>query len=316
MRSQVVELQRPATRIEELVRFVDTHDGARLWTRSLGVAGRPTIVLLDGLGCDGYVWKYILEWFAPSYRIVHWHYRGHGKSDAPRSFDDVSLDEVMRDLVTVLDETGVDRAILMGHSMGVQVALEAFARHRERVAGLVLLFGSYEHPIDSWHGAPTKNDGMRASNLAMRAGFGTLSRQMTKHGHLITPLWRRVIETHAAYEIATRTEVDGQKLARKDFAPYLTHLANMDPRVFFAFARALSRHSAKDVLSRIDVPTLVVGGGRDTFTPLWRSTEMGHRIPASDLLLIDDATHSGPLEHPTRINERIARHLRTHGARF
>jgi pimeloyl-ACP methyl ester carboxylesterase len=316
MRSQVVEMRRPSAVIDDHVRFVAAHDGARLWTRTRGPSGRPTIVLLDGLGCDGYVWKYILEWFSPAYRIVHWHYRGHGQSDAPRSFDDVSLDQVMRDLECVLDETGVERAVLMGHSMGVQVALEAFARQRERVAGLVLLFGSYEHPIDSWHGAPTQNEGIRYSNLAMRASFGTLARQMTKRGHLVRPLWRRVMRTHFAYEVATRTEVDGEKLSRHDFAPYLTHLSNLDPRVFFSFAQALARHSAKDMLQAIDVPTLVVGGGRDTFTPLWRSIEMGHRIPASELLLIDAATHSGPLEHPTRINERIARFLFTHGVRF
>jgi len=305
----------PAHALVERALPVDTDDGVRLFSRAFGEPGAPAIVLLDGLGCDGYVWRHVIPWFAPRHHVVHWHYRGHGKSAPPLDMARVSIDQVMGDLARVLDAHGVSRAVFMGHSMGVQIALESRRRMPARVSGLALLFGSYAHPIESWHGAPERHDGPRLSNLVMRATFDTLSSQMAKRGHLIRGAWRRVMETAFAYEVATRTEVDGEKLSWSDFGPYLQHVADMDPRVFFSLARALAGHSAEDVLHAIDVPTLVVGGGRDTFTPLWRSREMGARIPGCDLLLLDDATHSGPLEHPTRINERIARLLRSVDAR-
>ena len=60
-------------------------------------------------------------------------------------------------------------------------------------------------------------------------------------------------------------------------------------------------------LPQIDVPTLVIGGGKDLLTPQRLSYEMRDLIPDARLILIDEATHAGLLEHPDRIsNELIA----------
>ena len=64
--------------------FAVAADGATLFYE---VMGRPlpatSILLCDGLGCDGYVWKYLQWVLAERYRILHFHYRGHGRTPLP-----------------------------------------------------------------------------------------------------------------------------------------------------------------------------------------------------------------------------------------
>src|SRR5205809_463414 len=62
----------------EREQFVPAADGTRLYTKVRG-EGRP-VVLCDGLGCDGFVWRYLEEPLAAQYQVVRWHYRGHGLS--------------------------------------------------------------------------------------------------------------------------------------------------------------------------------------------------------------------------------------------
>jgi pimeloyl-ACP methyl ester carboxylesterase len=43
-----------------------------------------TIAMCDGIGCDGYVWKYLRRELGPAHRLIHWHYRGHVISSTSR----------------------------------------------------------------------------------------------------------------------------------------------------------------------------------------------------------------------------------------
>ena len=63
--------------------FLTVPDGAALYYQVQG-EGEPGMVLCDGLGCDGFVWKYLAPYLGQSYRVLRWHYRGHGRSGLPR----------------------------------------------------------------------------------------------------------------------------------------------------------------------------------------------------------------------------------------
>src|SRR5438309_11227485 len=62
--------------------FAQGRDGTRIHWSVTG-HGAPALVCCDGIGCDGFAWKYIIRDFAPTHRIVRWHYRGHGRSGLP-----------------------------------------------------------------------------------------------------------------------------------------------------------------------------------------------------------------------------------------
>ncbi len=58
--------------------FLTVPDGASLYYQVEG-EGEPGMVLCDGLGCDGFAWKYLAPYLQQRYRVLRWHYRGHGQ---------------------------------------------------------------------------------------------------------------------------------------------------------------------------------------------------------------------------------------------
>lgn len=293
-------------------RFVEAVDGTRLYVRTYQPReprGAP-IMLLDGLGCEGYAWAYLIDHFRRERPIVYWQYRGHGRSEVPRDLDTVDLAHAVSDLKRVLAATGAQRPVLCGHSMGVQVALEAYRALGESLRGLVLVCGGFEHPLETWHGAPERHAPPTLANRLMRRCFPYLSGAFIRYPEQTMRVWRRVVPTRLTYALTVRSEVNGRRIDRRDFWPYLQHLGEMDMRVFSLFARSLAAHSAADLLPEIEVPTLIVGAGKDTFTPVWLSEEMWRRVPGSEYLHIPDGTHATPIEHPHLMNLRLERFLR------
>ena len=139
------------------IEFVSGHDGTAIACSSEGSG--PVIALCDGIGCDHYVWNQLKPSLVQRFQVISWNYRGHGHSDMPEDPDAVTIEDQARDLACVLDHFGVDQAILIGHSMGVQVIYEFQALFTERVRALVPVCGASGHPLDTFGG-----DGRMNSN--------------------------------------------------------------------------------------------------------------------------------------------------------
>jgi pimeloyl-ACP methyl ester carboxylesterase len=279
-------------------------DGTPLSVRTWrGPPHKTPLVLCDGLACDGYVWPYLLKRFVGERSIVHMHWRGHGKSGVPDDLRSVRVPVLVDDLARALDETGIASGVWVGHSMGVQICLEGFRRARARVQALALWCGSFERPIDTWHHAFFFGEPPPLGNVVMRRVFGRVTSTIIERWSTLEPLWQRFIASGFALDATVRGELNPALLRPDDFRPYMQHLAQMDMRVSAHLAKDLAEHSARDVLPRIDVPTLIVGGGRDRFCPLWLAEEMHRLIPRSELLRLVQGSHCAPLEEP-RIVER------------
>ena len=278
--------------------FTEGADGTRIHWSTVGQGG-PTLVCNDGIGCDGFAWKYLVRDFARSHRIVRWHYRGHGRSGIPQDRARIGFDDLCGDLEAVLAATRTtEPAVFLGHSMGVQVALEFHRRHRDRVSGLVLICGSHGLPLDTFH-----------DSKALKTIFPALFAAAERWPDAMNLIWKLGSSGELAYQIATHLEVNGKLVHREDFTPYFTHLSGMDPRLFLGMLKHASEHTAWDHLPTVDVPTLIVAGTQDTFTPFWLSEEMHDRIPGSELLTVPGGTHVAPIEHPELIALRLEKWL-------
>lgn len=75
----------------------------------------------------------------------------------------------------------------------------------------------------------------------------------------------------------------------------------------------MALHSAEDVLEKVKVPTLVIAGERDIFTPLWLSEEMADRIPGAQLLIIPQGSHAALVEQPQLLCLAVEKFLRERG---
>ncbi len=279
-------------------------DGTRLYWKRTGPE-EPSrereildVVLNDGIGCDGFAWKYLEPDLAREHRVLHWHYRGHGRSALPADPARIDVPAHARDLLALLDRHGIDDAVLVGHSMGTQVALEAYRLAPERVRALVLVCGSYGRVTATFHG----------SDVLKQVLPGIID-LVEKHRGLARALWGR-IPAKAAYRIARLSgEVDVRALREEDFAWYVEHVATLEPSLFLSMLKLAGEHSAEDLLATIDVPTLVVAAEKDTFTPPALARHMAEVIPHAELLFLEGASHAAPVEREEEIAARLDRFL-------
>ncbi len=276
---------------------VTSFDGTRLWVSVEG-DGPTNFLLCDGIGCNGFIWRYLEPELLRRGRVIHLHMRGHGRSAPPADPAAVEMSHLADDWRCVLDTIGCEQGIALGHSMGVQVALELWRRHTEQVAGLVLVCGSFENPVDTFH-----------DSVVMGYFLPLLQRFTVVGGRPLAHLWRRLVSLPVAYHVARLTEVDPDLARRQDLDRYLDHLSRMDPAVFFRMLRGAARHSARAYLPEINVPSLVVAGSRDRFTPSRLSEEMTSLIHGGQGYVVDDGTHTAPIEQPVRVNLEITRFL-------
>jgi pimeloyl-ACP methyl ester carboxylesterase len=269
-------------------------DGTPIYWTSTG-RGSPAVVLTDGIGCAGYIWRALRPALAEDRRVVHWHYRAHGASGIPRNPARMTLVDCVEDLRAVLDDAREQRVVVVGHSMGVQVALELHRRHPRRVAGLVLALGAPGRLLDTFRDSPTA-----------KLAFPWARDLILRHPELARVAFRTLVPTEFAVDYALEHEVDHTRVDRADMQRYFDDLAQVDPTLFVRLLASASEHDATEHLPKVDVPTLVIAGERDTFTPKRLSAFMHREIRGSHLLVVPGGTHVAILEE----QELVARTIR------
>ncbi|MDH3726361.1 MAG: alpha/beta hydrolase [Myxococcales bacterium] len=273
--------------------FVEAADGTRLFVETHGT-GTPAIVLIDGIGCDGFAWRYLQPRLATRHQVVHSHFRGHGRSGPPVERDQLSIEDLARDLRDVCDHLEIESAVFAAHSMGVQVALEFYRQHADRVAGLVLMCGTFGRITTTFHGTDLLDQVLPGLIRAARSFPG-----------LARAVWGRVPAAIAFRVACAGRELDAERIQEEDFQRYWEHAALMDPDVFLRMLQLAGAHDARGYLEEVRAPTLVVAAEHDTFTPMALAEEMAQTIPDAELEVIPEASHAAPVEQPDRIAERI-----------
>lgn len=278
--------------------FARADDGVHLYYRVVGEG--PPLVCCNGVGVSTFFWKYIARHFRDRFSVVLWDYRGHGKSGTPAEprAADLSMERNAADLAAVMDAAGVDEpAVLLGHSMGCQVILEAYQHQPERVRALVCLFGTFARPLDTFMDTPKSRKVFDVVNrLAALLG--------KKGGRVFHPLYANPL----SFVIGRNTGlVDRYYATRRDVDAYLEHLVHMDPQVFLRMVELMADHDLTDKLPDVAVPVLVFAGERDLFTPLHRSRTMVELLPDAELFVVAEGSHAAIVEHPETIDLRIER---------
>jgi pimeloyl-ACP methyl ester carboxylesterase len=281
-------------------RFVVASDGTRIAWSGTG-AGSPAVLLTDGIGCAGFIWRRLAPALAGRRRVLHWNYRGHGASEVPRDPERSTIADCVSDLLAVMDAAGEERAVLAGHSMGVQVVLEAHRRAPERVAALLLLCGAPGRILDTFH-----------DTHVLRTVLPWVRAVIDRWPELARTAFRTLVTADVVTDYALAFEVNRALVHRDDLVPYFRDLSRVDPALFVRLLASASEHDATDHLPAVRVPTLIVAGVHDGFTPMRLSVNMHETIPGSELLVLPGGTHVGPLEHPELVEERVSAFLEEH----
>ena len=252
----------------------------RYWTRHR----EPRWLLV----CNGYggtltSWLPLLGAMDPSWSVLIWDYRGQFGSESPESA--VPVADHSRDLDVLREHEGIERGVVMGWSVGVQVALEHFRRRPEQTSALVLINGAHEQVL---HGPLGGGAGARF----VRA---------------VTCVAAPVVE---AAQPALRVLFGWPKLARVAQAigmvqgnTDLFHQATVNWQQlelgrYLRMTLAADDHRTADILPKVDVPCLITCGEKDRLTPPHLARFLHDQISGSELFVLPDATHYAIMEQP------------------
>ncbi len=273
--------------------FHPGYDGTKLFVEHAVSGHKINVLLCDGIGCDGFIWTYLLPDLIQFANVIHPHMRGHGQSDSPTNLEHLRMSDFAHDLESVLARlvNNEHPLIILGHSMGVQVALEFIKLYPDRCTAAVFLCGSFEHPATSFH----HDDGLaRALPLLKRLSRSTKS----PFGFI----WKTALKLPLAFTVAKLTETHPDRTERSIFEPYLAHLADMNLDVFFRTLDYANQHSARTYLPNIHMPVLVIAGEDDRMTPPRLAGELAALLPNARYLGVTDGTHIAPVEFPNAMN--------------
>ena len=252
-------------------------DGTPIAYEVVGPADAPALLMVQGLGTDRRGWMLQQAWFARSFRVITFDNRGVGASGKPSGPYD--LEQMAADAVAVLDAAGVDRAHVMGASMGGVIAQIMAVRHAARVRSLVLACTACHH--HDWRRELLAGWAQIAREKGMRGVTGRALRW------LVGPRWRRRLSLPAQL--------------------FGSALMNVQPHAFASQVEAIldMPDDVRFELATVAVPTLVIVGTQDILTPLGDSEELVERIPGAELLVISGAAHAVMVEAPGAFNRAV-----------
>lgn len=287
-------------------RFVAGVDGTKLFVRSSQDVPPKALrsYFCDGIGCDGFIWKYLFPPVHAVTELSHWHYRGHGRSAFPADAGRCTIEDNAGDLNAVRSELSAathQGDVLFGHSMGVQVALEAYHRAPENVRAMVLLCGSSGKVTHTFRNVPI-----------LEALLPPLSRFVDKYPDVIRAVWSRVPHEMALKIALKMGDFDSEHFKLENVLPYMEHMSNVDIPFFLRMLASAGAHSAEAHLAAINVPVLVVAGENDTFTPAWLSRQMAESIPNAEYVEVKGGSHVSPIEQPQLVCDQVDTFLRKH----
>ncbi len=276
--------------------YTQSFDGLRLFYSTEG-AGEP-MIFCYGLVCSSLHWTYQIDYFAQKGRAIWFDYRGHQSSEVPRDFGTLTLENMARDLHAIIETLGLKKANLLGHSMGVNVVLEYYRQHPDRVKSLVLANGTPKRPLET----------IFKGNFT-QAGFALFRKLYDRAPNVVRKIWKTQKGSAFARMMITFGGFNPHLTAASDIGLYVDQVADMDPGILL---HLIENYDAVDMtpwLHTIDVPTLIIAGREDKITPLSQQELMHQLIPGSQFEVINHGSHCPQMDLPELINAKIEKFL-------
>jgi pimeloyl-[acyl-carrier protein] methyl ester esterase len=264
--------------------IIETPAGVGLHYEEKG-SGRP-LVFLHGWAMSGRVWRFQQQ--LEGGRLVFLDQRGHGQSTPGAGY---ALEDFAGDLTAFFERLELHDALLIGWSMGVQVALQAFPSIRSRLAGLVLVGGTPRFTTTEEYDQGQSPVEVKGLGLRLKRDYqktmGEFFRGMFAEGEMDATQYQRIV-----HEI-----VMGGR--------------SPDPDAAKRSLQILSVADLRDELPRIDRPVLLIHGEQDGICPAAASAYMAERLPEATLEILPGCGHAPFMTRPEQFNQLLAAFLKT-----
>lgn len=315
-------------------RFVEVSPGIRLWSEELGDPGGAPLLLVMGANASGLTWpEALLERLGARHRVIRYDHRDTGRSTWAFDTRPYAIAELAGDAVAVLEAYGIDRAHVVGMSMGGVLAQLLLLDHPERLLSATLMNttalgsglasgdgarqGDVSGAADPAGGAAPGDDGASAG--------GDAGEELPEVDPRLLALWGEMADARDR-EAEIDWRVRHWRLLAGDKLPFdADEFRRMEERVIEHSGRhdnvAAHARAAQDGLARgaelagVTTPTLVIDAPRDPINPPPHAERLAAAIPGARLVTIPGMGHalSGAIVPPLAdaILDHAARHPAT-----
>jgi 3-oxoadipate enol-lactonase/4-carboxymuconolactone decarboxylase len=256
-------------------------NGVELFFELEGPEGAAVIAFSNSLGTTLAMWDAVVERLAGSFRCLRYDTRGHGRSETvDRPF---GVEDLADDLAGLLDALAIERAHIVGLSLGGMTGQVLAATRSDKVDRLVLCATSaYMPPRNLWQ---ERADTVRLKGMAA------------------------VADSVIARWFTTESQTGGGAIATR------TQLLGIDPTGYARCCEAIGAMDLRGRIGAIRAPVLVVAGAEDPATPVAMSEEICRLIPRARLVVVPRAAHLIAVEQPAALADQIGAFLGTGGER-
>lgn len=271
-----------------------------IWYESISPKEKPkgTILLIMGISNDAMGWppKFIKAFVDSGYQVIRYDHRGTGMSDWLEDWDSdnpYSLKDMAGDGIAVLNAIGIEKAHVIGISMGGMIAQEFAIEHTDRVKSLTSMMSSgyVEDPeLPAISGKIAKE----LIKVSLKYGIAGGDENMIKL-HLAS---RIILMGNATYDLNIKELSEHVLYSIKKRRGYNPNVSKQHQ------AAVLLSGSRYKKLKALSVPTLIVHGKSDPFIPIAHGKKCASFIPNADTLWIDNMGHDIPDELIETISKR------------
>jgi len=243
----------------------------------------PFLFFIHGWPHNHTVWKKELSFFEDNgYSVVALDLRGHGKSSKPNNASEYKIENFSRDIEAIREKEKISSLIIIGHSFGGMVAFSYYSLFPETVKALILLDTIYENPL---------------KHISFLKNFNLT--QLTRH------LLQFIIKNTSLKEQHFQ-EIDFSKFKDHNDFYYWLRGAKVTPiKSIVACLEEMVDFNKKKLLKKINVPTLIIEGEKDTKTPIVDVKIMAKKIRGAELKIIRGASHDTNIRRSHEVEEII-----------
>jgi pimeloyl-ACP methyl ester carboxylesterase len=279
-------------------------DGSIINVEHGGAKGKQTIIFLHGWNSNSMQWYYQKKHFEKDYHLVLIDHPGLGNSKRPKN-KDYSLEKLATDLDAVIEAAHAKDPILWGHSMGgfaILTFCKLYLTKLSSIKGIILQHTTYTNPTKT----------ILSSRLT-HAIQNPIIRPLCRIMIAISPIlwlikWISYLNGVTLMMTRLMTYAGTQTAKQLDFTSYLATLA--PPAITGRGVLGMFNYDATSILSKITVPTLIIGADTDRLTRPEASVTMNKAIPGSTLITLSPAGHMGLIEQHCLVNLKVAEFLK------
>jgi non-heme chloroperoxidase len=274
---------------------INIHYGHNFTRLSKKDMEKPCLIFNYGLVCNKAHWKHQIPFFnSQSYPVLYHDYRFHYQSESTSNIEDLTLDNIKDDMNDLINYLNIERAFMIGHSMGVNTTLQYILHYPEKILGAILISGTVLPPQDI----------MFDSNW-MDHLQPILELLLEKYPKVFKSIWSTTHLNPIAKIGIHRGGFNTSKVPMEFVEFYLKKVGELNPNVFFQLLDEMKKQNIVKDLELIETPSLIMTGDKDQVIPSYLQSILTQNLKNSEYYIVKDGSHVPQADFPDSVNERM-----------